>query len=1263
VKTTQQQPVRSRILRIIASWRTSGAGSCAWSVVAVVIVFGALAQRSFAQTLNLNDTAQTVAGLTNTTVTLTNRAALTVTGTGDPVPGCVIHLNTPDAWTFFPNITPSSVNSALLSRFRVSGSTAVLGTNTRVVQHGMGTVVIPHGDAFQPLEVFDGRYFTGSSRKLNQYVNYDDASLGSMANAIRSFKLKRGYMATFAVNENGTGASRCYIAQDGDIELGRPPASLESTVSFVRVFAWRWASKKGIAGNIEQYLNIRWLYNWSLDRNSPLNWEYVPIRQTRWWPGLGQDWKARGATHLLGYNEPDRPDQANMPVADAISSWPDLLGTGLRVGAPAVSDGGRSSWLYPFMTQADSAGLRVDYVPVHYYWCYNPSDPQGAANQMYNFLKATYDQVKRPIWITEWNNGANWTGCGDPTAAQQAAAIDAMTDMLESTPWVERYAPFNWVEDARRLCWDDNWPTQAGEVYRDKPSAIAYRQEHRDSGAGRTTRYRFDGDAHDDGGNGQDAMQIGAPTFTAGKFGQAISFNGDDYLQLPANVGNSTDFSFAAWVFWNGGGNWQRIFDLGEIENQKYLYLTPNTGGGMRFTITDAGWNSEQRINTAALPTGVWRHVAVTLSGSTGKLFVNGALVASNTSMTLNPDALGVKYNFIGHSRFSADPNFNGRLDDVRFLTTALTDAEVASLATSAPPTFVSATLTAPDAFAFRPYTASLGNQATGGVGVLTFAKVEGPSWLTVAANGSLGGTPGMAGTGLDRFVIRVSDDAGGSHLAPLQIVVTNIPALPVTLNASIANSARDAEEAANGTVTLDSTDLELVEDAGTSSGAQTVGLRFDLAVPQGAIVTHAFIRFTADEAQGGPTMLTIATEAADTSATFTTNANNLSARDRSLLTVPWQPAAWTAGQAGSNQLTPNLAGLVQEVVSRPGWQSGNAIAFLITGTGHRTADSRDKSGGTPAALTVTFLTPTLLLSATNILAGGTNDAEQAASGVVTLNSSDLELVNDGAAGNQIVGLRFDNLAVPPGAWITSASVQFTADEAQSEATTLTIRAQAADFAPGFTTAANNLGARALTANLVPWSPSAWTNVNERGAPQRTPDLSSLVQEVVARPGWTNGGALALLFSGTGHRTADAADEAGGQPATLTLGYHLEVPLGTYERWAAGRVDGSLPGDDDDGDGYENRMEYALGLDPLVPDRGATTLVVDPAALQFFYPRPSAITDLGYTVEWSDSVSGPWSGTGVTQQIIADDGVTRTIRATLPRGATGQRFVRLKAGR
>ena len=43
----------------------------------------------------------------------------------------------------------------------------------------------------------------------------------------------------------------------------------------------------------------------------------------------------------------------------------------------------------------------------------------------------------------------------------------------------------------------------------------------------------------------------------------------------------------------------------------------------VRFAITVGGAGAEQRIDgTASLPTGVWKHVAVTLSGSVGVLYL-----------------------------------------------------------------------------------------------------------------------------------------------------------------------------------------------------------------------------------------------------------------------------------------------------------------------------------------------------------------------------------------------------------------------------------------------------------------------------------------------------------------------------------------------------------------------------------------------------------------------------------------------------------------
>ena len=296
-----------------------------------------------------------------------------------------------------------------------------------------------------------------------------------MKGGIRSFRLKRGYMATIAQHENGTGISRNYVAQDHDLDVKDLPAELDGAIGFVRIFPWRFTSKKGIAGGIWQNLDVGWFYDWNIGANSTAEVEYVPIRQKRGWPGLKQDWKRKGSTHLLGYNEPDRPDQANLKVDDALAAWPDLLATGLRLGTPAVSDGGLG-WLYAFLDKADEARLRVDFVAVHYYRAAPPNNPKAAARQFYNFLKGIHDRAKRPIWVTEWNNGANWTNAGDPTESQQRQAIKEMIEMLDGTPFVERYALYNWVEDCRAVQRKDGSLTPAGEVYRDKVSPLGYKQ-------------------------------------------------------------------------------------------------------------------------------------------------------------------------------------------------------------------------------------------------------------------------------------------------------------------------------------------------------------------------------------------------------------------------------------------------------------------------------------------------------------------------------------------------------------------------------------------------------------------------------------------------------------------------------------------------------------------------------------------------------------------------------------------------------------------
>jgi hypothetical protein len=132
-------------------------------------------------------------------------------------------------------------------------------------------------------------------------------------------------------------------------------------------------------------------------------------------------------------------------------------------------------------------------------------------------------------------------------------------------------------------------------------------------------------------------------------------------------------------------------------------------------------------------------------------------------------------------------------------------------------------------------------------------------------------------------------------------------------------------------TVPLGANDPEAVELTPTAA-------RWHALYGHGQRLTNAYIQFVADESQAEPTALTFRAQAADNAATFTTASFNVSSRPRTSASVQWSPAASSAGQAGANQRTPNLAAVMQQVVSRPGWASGNAMAFIVNGSGHRTA-------------------------------------------------------------------------------------------------------------------------------------------------------------------------------------------------------------------------------------------------------------------------------------------------------------------------------------
>jgi GH43 family beta-xylosidase len=207
--------------------------------------------------------------------------------------------------------------------------------------------------------------------------------------------------------------------------------------------------------------------------------------------------------------------------------------------------------------------------------------------------------------------------------------------------------------------------------------------------SGPIIRYQFDGNANDSSGNNRHATLVNGPTFTTGRVGQAVNLAGggggaaSQHIDLPDGIVNGlTNFTIATWVRLDTTGAWRRIFDFGNNTSVN-MFLVPQSGSStVRFAITTSGGGSEQRINgTPVLSTGVWKHVAITRSGNTATLYVDGVQVGQNTSMTLSPSSLGnTTNNWIGRSQYSADAFLDGQIDEFRIYNRALSASEILSL-------------------------------------------------------------------------------------------------------------------------------------------------------------------------------------------------------------------------------------------------------------------------------------------------------------------------------------------------------------------------------------------------------------------------------------------------------------------------------------------------------------------------------------------------------------------------------------------------------
>ena len=222
--------------------------------------------------------------------------------------------------------------------------------------------------------------------------------------------------------------------------------------------------------------NVSWYYSWqphTMEIRPPRGVEFVPMMwdETFVKPKELELAKKSGSV-LLGFNEPDGSDQANMTVEEALDLWPELMATGLRLGSPATAANPSvpGSWLERFMNDARARGYRVDFLAVHWYG--DKFDVEEAVSSLKDFLVAAYHKFQLPIWLTEYSL-IRWSGPpAYPTWQQQAEFATKSVEMLETLPFVERYAWFSlppWNKDGsdtNALYGQNGEPTAVGIAYR-----------------------------------------------------------------------------------------------------------------------------------------------------------------------------------------------------------------------------------------------------------------------------------------------------------------------------------------------------------------------------------------------------------------------------------------------------------------------------------------------------------------------------------------------------------------------------------------------------------------------------------------------------------------------------------------------------------------------------------------------------------------------------------------------------------------------------
>lgn len=351
----------------------------------------------------------------------------------------------------------------------------------------------------------------------------------------------------------------------------------------------------------------------------------------------------------------------------------------------------------------------------------------------------------------------------------------------------------------------------AAEGFRDASGSTTYDVSRPPPPPGVPVHYRFDETSGTAAANSGTDATVGAATLVGGaafapggQLAGAVDLpgGGGDYVDLPDDLAMSLtdEFTVSLWARPDQLRSWTPLFQIGNGTDTFFLLQSQTQalpgGSGLAATFKAPGNPAQERLVLGGdadptpdeLAVGRLNHVVFTMSGSTGRLYLDGVLVGERTDFTLGIDDVGVGGatvdNYVGNNDYP-DPTFDGLVDDVRIYGYELSGDQVAELFEGEPEPVNTAPVAAVDEYATEegtPLTVAapgvLANDTDADGDPLTAAAVSQPinGTVTLAADGSFTYTPDPAFSGTDLFTYTAHDGAAASEPVRVTVRVRRAP-------------------------------------------------------------------------------------------------------------------------------------------------------------------------------------------------------------------------------------------------------------------------------------------------------------------------------------------------------------------------------------------------------------------------------------------------------------------------------------------------------